>query len=196
MKKENIEDKIVAGILAGDEKVLRQFYEKHFPSVSNFIRMRGGSYEESQDIYQDAFIFVYKKLREESLTLTSSLGTYLIGVCKGMWSNRIRKISKSVSIEGPGKLSEPFDDQKVLNDIEEQDKINLFQKSFLKLGEKCQQVLKLFFEKKSMKEIASITGSTEGYVKKKKFECKKQLMNMVREDPLFNELKEDTTAKN
>ncbi|MHA7056062.1 hypothetical protein ACWGOQ_0002510 [Aquimarina sp. M1] len=39
-----------------------------------------------------------------------------------------------------------------------------------------------------MKEIANITGYTEGYARKKKFQVKEHLLLMIKKDPVYLEL--------
>ena len=46
-----------------------------------------------------------------------------------------------------------------------------------------------------MKDIGIVIGSSEGYARKKKFECKKTLLEMIKKDPIYQELIE-TSAKN
>ena len=48
------------------------------------------------------------------------------------------------------------------------DKQSLFDEMFQKLGEKCQEVLKLSFVTKTMEEVAEKLNVTYGYVRKKK----------------------------
>lgn len=53
--------------------------------------------------------------------------------------------------------------------IDESLEKGIFQRNFLKLGKKCQELLKLFFQKFSLKEIAEKMGfKSENYVKKEK----------------------------
>ena len=47
-----------------------------------------------------------------------------------------------------------------------------------------------------MAEIAKIMGYSVAYTRKKKFECKKRLLEMIEIDPIFEELKSETTSSN
>lgn len=192
MSVKSLDENLIKGILDGDTKVIQKFYDKNFPYFRNYVKSNGGSNEEAEDIFQDGFIFVYKKLRENSLVLTSSLGTYTIGVCKGLWSNRLRKINRNDSLNASDMLLNITDEFELFEELELQEKVNLFQKSYLKLGTKCQELLRLFFQEESMKKIAERLGSSVGYIKKRKFQCKENLIKIVREDPLYKHLTDDS----
>jgi DNA-binding NarL/FixJ family response regulator len=66
----------------------------------------------------------------------------------------------------------------------------VFKSHLSSLGEDCQQVLKLFFEGKSLKEIAGQMGFTAAYAKKRKFICQQKLIASIEQDVLFRELTE------
>jgi RNA polymerase sigma factor (sigma-70 family) len=58
------------------------------------------SFDESQDIFQDAFILVYNNIKEGKLsvkTLNSSLSTYFIGVCRNKALELLRNNNKYVT---------------------------------------------------------------------------------------------------
>jgi len=66
----------------------------------------------------------------------------------------------------------------------------VYYKHLVKLNCKCQRILNLFFEGKSMHEIASLTNHSEGYVRKKKCDCKNDLIRNIAKDPVYLELRE------
>ena len=69
------------------------------------------------------------------------------------------------------------------------EKQQLFDTMFQKLGEKCQELLKLSFTIKSMEEVAEKLNVTYGYVRKKKSLCVGQLTQWIQETNRFNSLK-------
>jgi DNA-directed RNA polymerase specialized sigma subunit len=64
----------------------------------------------------------------------------------------------------------------------------LYYTHFDALGEKCRQILQWFFDKTPLKEIAKRLDTSEGYIKKRKFQCKKQLIEAIQSDAKFKEL--------
>ena len=69
------------------------------------------------------------------------------------------------------------------------EKQKLFDLMFLKLGDKCQELLKLSFTIKSMEEVAEKLNVTYGYVRKKKSLCIGQLTQWIQETNRFKSLK-------
>mgnify|MGYP006150146281 CR=1 FL=1 len=70
-----------------------------------------------------------------------------------------------------------------------EEKQQLFDTMFQKLGDKCQELLKLSFTIKSMEEVAEKLNVTYGYVRKKKSLCVGQLTQWIQEAKNFNSLK-------
>jgi hypothetical protein len=88
-----------------------------------------------------------------------------------------------VEIEEPVTLPESI--TKEMHMVENE-KIKIYQKHFLSLGDDCQKVLRLFLRKISLREIAEIMGyKTEKYAKTRKYECKEELKNRILNDPNY-----------
>ncbi len=184
----NTQDTIINGIISGDRTVIKAFYEKHLPQVKSFILKNSGSEADAEDVFQDAMVFVYEKLENKSLKLTSSLGTYVYSVCRNLWMNKLKRSQKMIHHEGILSIS-AAEDASILDEINEKEKEFVYQKCFLKLGKGCQELLALFFKGIAMKDIAQQKGYSDAYTRKKKFECKNKLEEMIRKDPFFNELR-------
>lgn len=68
------------------------------------------------------------------------------------------------------------------------EKQSLFDEMFQKLGEKCQEVLKLSFVTKTMEEVAEKLNVTYGYVRKKKSICTGQLTEMIQQSARYKSI--------
>ncbi|TSE09860.1 RNA polymerase sigma factor [Aquimarina algiphila] len=185
------QDSIIEGIVVGDERIIKKFYEKHLPQVKSYILKNSGSEADAEDVFQDAMVFVYEKLENNSLQLTSSLGTFVYSVCRNLWRNKLKGNKKTVHNESILSISKA-NDLDIIDQINDNERRYVFQKCFLKLGTGCQELLSLFFEGVSMKDIAKQNGYSEAYTRKKKFGCKNKLVAMVKEDPIFEEIKINT----
>lgn len=185
----NKEAEIISGFISGDTQTIESIYEGYFPVVRNHILKNSGTETEAKDIFQDAVVFTYQKLKSDSLSLNCSLTTYIFAVCRNMWMNTLRKRRKIIKWDEVPEVSEDINND-ILNIIQEKSKSTIFQKYFLNLGEVCQQVLRNFFLGKSMLEISELMNYSVGYTRKKKFECKKRLIEMIERDPTYQELKE------
>ncbi len=186
----DIEDqKILKGIAEGDEVILAKFYKDNLKYIRPYILRNSGSEEDVEDVFQDGLVFVYQKLKENDITISaySSFRSFFFGVCKNIWRNRLRKNQRLVVTENITDTEETIAPD-MLEDIVHKDREHVYRTYFLKLNTKCKEILELLFQGKSMKEIANITGYTEGYTRKKKFECKESLLQMIENDPMYQEL--------
>ncbi|WP_299604308.1 sigma-70 family RNA polymerase sigma factor [uncultured Aquimarina sp.] len=185
--KNDEETSLINGIKSGDEKVLKSFYLKYFPWVKNYILRRGGGAEDAEDIFQEALLILYLKLRSDQILIHSNVGSFFLGICKKLWLNYYRK-NKKWDVKKI--LTEEFSDENdtVDNRILQIDRENLFWTYFNILPDFVKQVLKEIFEGKGYQEIALNYGTTESYLRKIKCETKKKLIDSISNDPLFKEL--------
>lgn len=186
--------KIIEGIVDGNHQILKSFYKKNLPIIKRLVMKRYGTNEDVEDIFQDAMILLYHQLRYKNLNLPNvSVHTYFIGICKNLWRNQFRKIKSLEHLELIEKhttdYSESIDDLIVKNE-----KKQLLNKHFNKLPTSSKNILTLILEGRSTKDIALITGYSEGYTRKKRSISKNSLLQLICKDPLFFELQEGSTV--
>lgn len=177
------EEAIVEGLRDKDHEIIRFLYRNYFDSIQGLILKNSGNTEDAEDIFQDALIVVYKKIRNNELKLSCSLKTYLYAISRNLWLQKLQnKQNKNTGFVDIADESEkPFE----LNEnFVEHEKYNLYQKHFIKLSEDCQRVLKLFLKKVSLKEITKIMNfNSVDYTKTRKYLCKKTLKERILNDP-------------
>lgn len=182
---------IIDGLKTSDNVVLEYVYRKYFPVVRFFVIKNSGTDEDAQDIFQEALILIYRRLKEESLNLTCAFKTYLYSVCRILWLRQLekRKIKTDGLVDNQVfvHLEEQVEDQ-----AKEQERFRLYQKHFGTLRKDCQEILQLFLKKVPLKEIAKMVNiSSEKYLKKRKYECKEMLIKRIQNDPTFKQLKNE-----
>lgn len=177
----------LAIIRSGDPVGLRALYKEYLPRIARHIMNKGGSYDDAKDVFQDAIIVLYEKMQKPEFRLTSGFYTFLFGVCRNIWGNRLQKKSRTeVTIPEDAKYKSDTDTEALIYKAEEN---RLFWDAFKKLGEDCQKLMRLFFEKTKMEDITSIMGyGSVSYAKKRKFVCKEKLVRFVKDDQRFEEL--------
>ncbi len=190
------DDQILKGILRHDNLILQYVYKEYYYNINYFIKRNSGTEDDANDIFQEAIIIIYRKIKENDLVFeTSSFKNYLFSVCRLLWLKQLekRKIEKAKLDESLPYHEELYDDN--LNElVEKNEKYSLYQKHFCSLGMDCQKLLQLFFEKVSLKEIAKIMGyKSEKYAKKRKYKCKEILVNRIKQDAAFKKILEDDT---
>lgn len=148
--------------------VLHKLY-KYSSKIVSFIKSRGGSKEDAEDIFQEALVVLCHNVWKGNFELTSSLYTYLYSVSYNLWRNKERS-----------EKTESVPDGLVLIDIssieevqEKESKLKKVEEILLKLGEPCLKLLKMFYHQQlKMKEIAEELGyKTVNSAKVQKYKC-------------------------
>ena len=180
---------LLHGILNNKSHALEAVYDSIFPSIMRMVVKNSGSKEDAEDIFQESLVVVYRRLELGSLQLECALKTYLYAVCRNLWMEKLRKTDKFYSIKDT--YPELIDlDADTLLAMEREERYALYREHFEYLGPDCKKLLRLFFEGISMKEIAEeMDYSSEKYARKKKFLCKEHLIELIKSDPRFNELR-------
>ena len=190
------DDQILKGILRHDNLILSYIYKQFFYKVNSFIRKNNGSEEDVSDVFQEAIIIIYRKLKENDLLFENrSFEVYLFSVCRYLWLKNLqqRKIEKEKINE-----SLPFSNDIYDGDfeqiVEKNERFLLYQKHFRNISTDCQKILQMFFDKIPVKQIAQIMGfKSEKYVKTRKYKCKELLIERIKQDTAYKKLFQDDT---
>ena len=168
-----------------DGKVLDFIYDNYFYRIQTFINRNSGTDEDAQDVFQDAILVIFQKLRKEEIVLNCSFGTYLYSICRLLWLKQLKmKSQKKAFIEESEETVKLDDTLDIIH--EKNERYNLYLEHFNKLSYNCQKILELFLARIALKEIAKILGlKSEQYVKKRKHICKEKLVGSVKNDPKF-----------
>jgi len=178
-------NKYLEGIKKSDNKILQEIYQSNFIPVKNYIVNNSGNESDAKDVFQEVLIAFFRRLQKEDIEINVTFGTYLFSACKMTWFKKLKRTPSTDSIEDLQIADNPQIEEELLGER----KSSLFQKTMNKLGEDCKKVLQYHFAKKSFKEIADLMEYTgEEYARRKKYLCKKGLMNKIKKDPQFKEL--------
>ncbi len=180
---------IISGIINGDKGIISGFYKENVRFVKHYVLSNSGNEADVYDVFQDAIVILYQKLRDGAARISTSVKTYFYGICKNIWRMRLRSKEKDAYSETDVTNLQATDREHADTSIEVKEREHLYRKHFNTLSVSEQQLLKLFFERKTMQEIAEIMGNSVGYVRKKKFEAKAKLIAKIENDPAYKELK-------
>ena len=178
---------LLEGIRKADKVRVKQLYDQYLPGIIRYIRNHNGTEDDARDIFQEAVIVVFRKITEGNFTLTSSLQTFLLAVCRNLWRKYLRDNQKYAR-ESENQAVEKIEETSVEAQMEASTRDGVFFRHFDHLTENCRQILMWFFDKVPMKEIARRMDSSESYVKKRKFICKQKLVEAVKNDPMYKEI--------
>ncbi len=158
-------------------KVLEELY-KAYPAIRHFIKTHGGNDDDARDVFQESLIVLYRKVQQKDFKLSASLNTYLFSVSKYMWKDLLKKKNREVTFTVH---DVPAEDINHVHNEEVQwawlDKI------LASLGEKCSEILRLFYYGKlSMDEIATKLGYRNvDTAKTQKYKCLERARTMANE---------------
>ncbi len=145
---------------------------KGFPMIKKMIINHKGQEEDAEDVFQEALIILCTKIHQTDFKLTAQLSTYLYSVCRFLWNDELKRREKitlvSFDVEGDKKTDPIIDDS-----FERETKAKLAEQIINELGERCKELLHLFYSKSlKIKEIAQIMGySSENTAKIQKYKC-------------------------
>ncbi len=159
-------DKEIIESLQNDryDKAIKGLYSL-FPSIKKYVIANNGSAEDARDIFQDALVILHKKVRDTDFTLAVPLQHYLFGISKNCWLAELRRQKKMPFVQQDVDVTDYVSD--------DEPDYNLANAAFNLLGEKCRQLLILFyFKKQSYKEIAGeLSFNDEKVAKNQKYRC-------------------------
>ncbi|WP_298554859.1 sigma-70 family RNA polymerase sigma factor [uncultured Algibacter sp.] len=178
------QSELVCAIKSNESDILKHFYTTNYKKVEFLILKNSGSIEHAKDIYQEAFISVWTQIKNDKFIPKNdtALQGYLYQIAKNKWMDVLRsksfRNSKSLDYE-----TLTFIKDETNNDEDtdlKSNKLKLAMETFKNLGQPCKQLLSIFyFEKKSLKEIASELKIEENTARNKKYRCMEKLRAMV-----------------
>lgn len=172
MKSENNETALLQGLARSDKKAVETIYRDNYNIIQSLIINNNGSADEAKDIFQEAMIVLYEKVRSGSFELNCQIRTYIYSVCRRLWLKRLQQLNRYSSEIPDAENTIPVEEE-----IEEHDKRNaefeMMEKAISNLGEPCKSLLEAYYlQKKNMQEIAVSFGYTNAdNAKNQKYKC-------------------------
>jgi RNA polymerase sigma factor (sigma-70 family) len=173
---------IIEGVFKQDEKTLNWLYDNYLQTIRKYVLNNSGSEEDVSDVFQDSIIILYKQITEGELNLTTDLKGYFFGVARNVWKSQLRRLQRTSELE--------FD---IVDEEEHAEKNSIIlekivSRVLLKLKPDQQMILNLFSEGHSYEEIAEkMNLKNETYARRKKYLCKEALLELIKEDPEYQE---------
>ncbi len=182
---------IIDSIKREDKKALLDIYRDYFPGVRYYIMTNSGNIYDAEDIFQDALLLIYMKIRNNTFFLKYSFGTYLNMVVRFLW---YKELSRKRKYFGTRIDSEEFyqDEIDFIEDYIKLEKRKLILDHFSELNEDCKKILSLFVNDTPLERVTALMGFTsDQYTRNRKTSCKERLVKAIWNNPRFKELKNE-----
>jgi RNA polymerase sigma factor (sigma-70 family) len=172
LKAESNEKALLQGLARSDKKAIEVIYKENFNMVQSLIINNSGSSDDAKDIFQEAMIVLYEKVRSGTFELNCLIKTYVYSVSRRLWLKRLQQMNRYVPA-----MENLQDTVAVEEDVEENERIDsefqAMERAINSLGEPCKSLLEAYYlEKKSMQEIALFFGYTNAEnAKNQKYKC-------------------------
>ena len=179
---------LLEGLAHNREDAFQAIHQLAYPAVLRLVEANRGFSQDADDLFQEALIVVYRQYHQGNLTLNCRLSTFIYAICRNMWLERIRRDARQVQLDETSiEIVDLSAD--TLETIELNEKRLILEHYLSQLGEDCQKLLRLFAAGLSMKEIArEMNMSSDRYARKRKFSCKKLLLDLLKKDRRYREL--------
>ena len=174
------DSEVILGILNNSETVLKRLYLAYFPMVLQLIINNSGTADDAKDVYQEAIIVLYNKVKSGEFELNSKLKTFIYSVCRRLWLKRLGQMSK---FEGTDihDFNEYLPVEEEVESHEERDiQFSKMESALKLLGEPCKTIIEDFYiNNRSMQEICERFGYTNAdNAKTQKYKCLQRLKKL------------------
>lgn len=172
MKPYQNEQDLLKGLAQGDKQTIEIIYKDHYNLIQSLILNNNGTADDAKDIFQEAMIVLYEKVRSGSFELNCQLKTYLYSVSKRLW---LKKLSTNNRFVSTGvELEQTFPVEEEVEAHERRDaEFDMMEKAIASLGEPCKSLLEAYYlNKQNMQVIAEAFGYTNAdNAKNQKYKC-------------------------
>ena len=143
------------------------------------VVQNNGTEDEAKDVFQEAVIVLYDKVKQRDFELTSQLKTYLYAICRRLWLKQLG--SRSRNTHDVAAYEDVIAIDEDLARHEEKDRqLTMMERALDKLGEPCRTIIHDFYiENLSMQEICDKIGYTNAdNAKTQKYKCLQRLKKL------------------
>lgn len=172
---------LLPAIKSNDEQVLQHLYTTNYPAVAQYVRKNSGSDEDARDIYQEAFVAVWRNIRLDKFTESdqASLSGYIFRIAKNKWIDQLRsRKTRQVVDLGEERINGIPADQV---SPETHEFLDAVKHQFGSLGARCRDLLnRFYYRRQSIRQIAAEFNWTEPTAKNNKYRCLQELRTLVK----------------
>lgn len=166
-------------------QAISQLYSQHYGMLEHYILQNSGSADDAADLIQEVMLVFIKMVTDEKYRGEASIKSFLYSICRNLWITELRKRKSTTARHDRYEGEKDQLDTNISEQISRNENLKFVMDLFEKLGEKCRQILTLFyFEEYSMKEICEkMDFSSDQVLRNKKYKCLQSLIDQVKSSP-------------
>jgi RNA polymerase sigma factor (sigma-70 family) len=166
------EQALLIGLGANDRKCIEAIYQAHYSMIQALIINNNGTSDDARDIFQEAIIVLYERVKSGSFELHAQLKTYIYAVSRRLWLKKLIHQQRFAGDLANATESMAIEEDIALHEHRSID-FELMEQALQHLGEPCRALLECYyFRKKNMSEIAREFGYTNAdNAKNQKYKC-------------------------
>lgn len=174
---------IVAGITAKRPEVFRYLAGRYGPAVRNHVRRNSGRGEEDEtELLQLTLTQLWMAVRDGRYQEEGKLDQYVYQLATNLWHEELRRRKnrepKPLEETTYGMLDESEDE--LARAVAKDQQLEAMHASLEQLGEPCRQIIRWFhLEQVSLQDIAERLTYDYNALRKRIFDCRKKLRNLV-----------------
>jgi RNA polymerase sigma factor (sigma-70 family) len=178
LKEEINERALLQGLATNDKRAVETIYRENYNMIQALVVNNNGSYEDAKDIFQEALIVLFEKVKSGNFELNCQIKTFVFSVSKRLWLKRLLLQNRFQVSEGNEEIVS------VDEEMEEHERRNnefvMMERAMSGLGEPCKSLLESFYlQKKNMQDIALEFGYTNSEnAKNQKYKCLMRLKKL------------------
>ncbi len=178
---------IIKGIRNNNHHVFLYIYRECFDIVREYIVSKGGTTEDASDIFQQSLLTIKRKMNREEPDIYVNFKFFLLGYAKKIWLRDLEKMTRMQQQEFEHDLE---DDNHIIKKLTRNEKLCLMWEYIEKMSELCRKIIKAFILGKRHRDTATQLRLSENQVKKRKYICQQKLLNAIRKDSRYKELRD------
>ena len=165
---------LLEGLGKEDTAAIEQIYRDNFNMIQSMVIQNSGSYDDAADLFQEAMIVLFEKVKTGKFELNCQLKTFIYSVCRKLWLKKLQSAQRFKFQEQTDLLEQtvPVEDELEKHEQQQAD-FALMEQAMSKIGEPCKSLLEAYYvHKKPMLEIATHFGYTNAdNAKTQKYKC-------------------------
>lgn len=175
---------LLDAFLNNKEAPVREFYIAEYPKTKYYVLKNGGTIDNANDVFQEAYFACWKKLSTGKFKPKNKaeIEAYLFTIAKNKWTDQTRLVSKKKTISIDEKMYQlKADDTNDTSEVaEKEERLSITLAAFENLGQACKELLtQFYFHKNSLREIAERLNMEEASAKNKKYRCIQKLKELA-----------------